>query len=56
VAGHSAIVSLGRPLADGNRIDDLSQPALGGAALGLARICRAVRRCTISSFFSTPRV
>ena len=36
VAWHSAIVSLGWPFADGNRIDDLSQSALRGAALGLA--------------------
>jgi hypothetical protein len=36
VAGHSAVLDLGRPFADGNRIDDLSQSALGRAALGLA--------------------
>src|SRR6516162_9217159 len=40
VAWHGAIVGLGRPLADGSRIDDLSQSALGGAAFGLAHLPR----------------
>ena len=35
-----AIVGLGRPLADGSRIDDLSQSALGSAAFGLAHLPR----------------
>ena len=40
VAGHSAVIDLGRPFADGNRIDDLSQSALRGATLGLAHLPR----------------
>ena len=40
VTGHSAVLDLGRPFADGNRIDDLSQSALGRAALGLAHLPR----------------
>ena len=40
MAGHSAVVSLSRPFADGNRIDDLSQSALRGAAFGLAHLPR----------------
>ena len=55
VAWHGAIVGLGRPLADGSRIDDLSQSALGSAAFGLAHLPRRTQ-CAISAFFSTPRV
>src|SRR4029450_10985473 len=44
MAGHSAVIDLGRPFADGNRIDDLSQPALCRATLGLAA---APRRATV---------
>src|SRR5262249_36110906 len=43
VAWHGAIVGLGRPLADGSRIDDLSQSALGGAAFGLAHLPRCTQ-------------
>src|SRR5271170_1104202 len=55
VAWHGAILGLGRPLADGNRIDDLSQSALGGAALGLAHLprCTQVRHQLL---LSTPRI
>src|SRR5271163_1626324 len=51
---YGAILGLSRPLADGNRIDDLSQSALGGAALGLAHLprCTQVRH----HFFSARRV
>ena len=38
MARHGAILGLGRPLADGDRIDDLSQSALGDAAFGLAHL------------------
>src|SRR6185437_5078779 len=40
VAWYGAILNLGRPFADGNRIDNLSQPALRGAALGLTHLPR----------------
>jgi hypothetical protein len=40
VAWHGALLGLGGPLADGDRIDDLSQSALRGAALGLAHLPR----------------
>jgi hypothetical protein len=40
VAWHSAVLGLGRPLADGDGIDDLPQSALRGAALGLALVER----------------
>src|SRR5262245_39321422 len=43
VAWHGAIVGLSRPLADGSRIDDLSQSALGGAAFGLAHLPRCTQ-------------
>src|SRR5262249_32763973 len=43
VAWHGAIVGLGRPLADGSRIDDLSQSALAGAAFGLAHLPRCTQ-------------
>ena len=42
MAGHGAILDLGRPFADGHRIDDLSQSVLGRAALGLAHLPRGV--------------
>ena len=51
MAWHGALLGLGRPLADGDRIDDLSSPLLVVPPLAW-RICRAVRRCAISSFFS----
>jgi hypothetical protein len=40
VTWHGAVLSLGRPFADGDSIDDLSQSALGVAALGLAHLPR----------------
>ena len=45
VAWHSAVLGLGRPLADRDGIDDLPQSALRGAALGLAHLprCSQVR-------------
>ena len=43
MAWHGAILGLGRPLADGNRIDDLSQSALRGAAFGLAHLPRCTQ-------------
>src|SRR6516164_1413592 len=43
VAWHGAVVGLGRPLADGSRIDDLSQSAFGGAAFGLAHLPRCTQ-------------
>ena len=43
VAWHGAILDLGRPLADGDGIDDLSQSALRGAALGLAHLPRCTQ-------------
>jgi len=43
VAWHGAILGLSRPLADGDRIDDLSQSALRGAALGLAHLPRCTQ-------------
>ena len=45
VAWHSAVLHLGRPFPDGDRIDDLSQPALPGAALGLAHLPRCAQVC-----------
>src|SRR5262249_19031480 len=45
VAGHSAVIDLGRPFADGNRIDDLSQSALRRATLGLAHLPRRAQVC-----------
>ena len=36
-------LDLGRPLADGDRIDNLSQSALGGAALSLAHLPRCAQ-------------
>ena len=38
-----AVLDLGRPLADGDGIDDLSQSALRGAALGLAHLPRCTQ-------------
>ena len=38
VTWHGAVLSLGRPFADGDSIDDLSQSALCGAALGLTHL------------------
>ena len=40
VTWHGAVLSLGWPFADGDSIDDLSQPALGVAALGLTHLSR----------------
>jgi hypothetical protein len=37
---HGAVLNLGWPVADGDHIDDLSQSALGGAALGLTHLPR----------------
>src|SRR5215831_12976865 len=45
VAGHSAVIDLGRPFADGHRIDDLSQSALRRATLGLAHLPRRAQVC-----------
>ncbi len=45
VAWHGAILGLSRPLADGDRIDDLSQSALRGTALGLAHLPRGTQVC-----------
>src|SRR3974377_1869846 len=38
VTWHGAVLSLGWPFADGDRIDDLSQSALWVAALGLTHL------------------
>ena len=38
MARHGAVFNLGWSFADGDRIDNLPQPALGGAALGLAHL------------------
>src|SRR5262249_1581501 len=38
VTWHGAVLSLGWPFADRDRIDDLSQSALGVAALGLTHL------------------
>ena len=38
VTWHGAVLSLGRPFADRDSIDDLSQSALGVAALGLTHL------------------
>ena len=46
VAWHGAIVGLGRPLADGSRIDDLSQSALGGAAFAASASQRSAQATT----------
>ena len=40
MAWHGAVFDLGRPLADGDHIDDLSQSAFRGAALGLTHLPR----------------
>ena len=45
VAWHGAVLDLGWPLADGDHIDDLSQSALRGAALGLAHLPRFTQVC-----------
>src|ERR1700722_12256025 len=43
MARHGAIFGLGRPLADGDRVNDLSQSALRGAAFGLAHLSRGTQ-------------
>jgi hypothetical protein len=43
VAGHSAVLDLGGPGTDVNRIDDLSPSALGRAAPGLAQLSRCAQ-------------
>src|SRR5262245_26051652 len=43
VTWHSPILCLGWPLADGNRIEDLSQSALRGAAFGLTHLPRCTQ-------------
>ena len=43
VAGHGAVLDLGRPFADGNRIDNLSQSALRRTTLGLAHLPRGAQ-------------
>ncbi len=40
VAWHGALLGLGRPLANGDRIDDLSLSALGGAAVPIVNSIR----------------
>ena len=40
VTWHGAVLNLGRSFADGDRIDDLSQSALGVATLGLTHLPR----------------
>ena len=42
---HGAFLDLARPFADGDGIDDLSQPSLGGATLGLAHLPRCAQVC-----------
>ena len=55
MTGYGTVLSLGGPLADRDHIEDASLSTLGVVVLG-RRICRAVRKCAVSSFFSTPRV
>ncbi len=43
VAGHGTVLDLGRPFADGHRVNDLSQPVLRRAALGLAHLPRCAQ-------------
>ena len=55
MAWHGAILGLGWPLADRDHIEDLSPSTLVLPPLAW-RICRAVRKYAVNSFFSTPRV
>ena len=43
MAWHGAILGLGRPLADGDRINDLPQSVPRGAAFGLAHLPRGTQ-------------